>query len=146
MLSVIILTKNEEDVIKDCIESIKEVADEIIVVDSQSSDNTVEIAKKLGAKVYDHRFVDFAEQRNFAFSKSKGDWVLYLDADEQANFAFISEMKQAIKNYSEDSGIGGFYIARKTFFFDKDWKYYDKVQRLFYRKCFSSWKGKVHEI
>ena len=89
--------------------------------------------------------MNFSDQRNFALSKSKGNWVLYLDADERATYGFNSEVKEIIKNFKEDNGVGGYFITRKTFFFDKDWKYYDKVQRLFYRKFILGWEGKVHE-
>lgn len=145
MLSVIILTKNEEAVIADCIESIKDLADEIIVIDSSSEDRTVDIAKHLGAKVFEHDFIDFSKARNFGIEQAKGDWVLYIDADEQATNSFIGEVKDSISHYKIDSSIGGYYIRRKTFYYGRDWQFIDKVQRLFYKKKFKEWHGVVHE-
>ena len=83
MLTVIILTKNEEEVIADCLDSVRDISDEVLVVDSGSEDRTPDIAEKFGAKVIHHSFENFAEQRNFAMSKARGDWVLYIDADER---------------------------------------------------------------
>lgn len=145
MLSVIVLAKNEEEVIKDCIESMRGVADEFIVVDSFSTDKTVEIAKKLGAKVYQNKFVDFSTQRNFAFSKTVNNWILYVDADERLTDEFKKEVRDVLDDFREENGIGGFFINRKTFFFGKDWGLSDKVQRLFYKKNFIGWEGVVHE-
>lgn len=145
MLSVLILAKNEEDVIEDCIKSIKDIADEIIVVDSYSTDKTVKIVEKFGAKVVQNRFVDFSDQRNFAFHLARGEWVLYLDSDEKATEDFKEEAYDTIGHFREDTGVGGFYVRRKTFFYGRDWGYTDKVQRLFYKKFFVRWEGKLHE-
>jgi len=145
MLSVIIITKNEEDTIADCIKAVKEIADEIIVVDALSIDKTSEIAKDLGAKVFVRNFTNFSDQRNFGFKRSRGDWVLYLDADEQATEEFKTELKKTIANYKKESGIGGYFIKRRNFYLGKDWNYTDKVQRLFRREFFGGWHGKVHE-
>lgn len=82
-ISLIIHTKNEENNIKNCIASAKDIVDQIIVVDMESHDKTREIAKKLGAEVYivkDNRFVD--DYRNFGISKARFKWILSLDADE----------------------------------------------------------------
>lgn len=145
MLSIIIITKNEENLIADCIKSIKEIADEILVIDSFSTDNTVKIAEQNGAKVIQNKFIDFANQRNFASLQTKNDWILYLDSDERATSEFNKEVFSIIKNYSRDSEIGGYFINRKTSFYGIDWSLTDKVQRLFYKDRFIEWRGKVHE-
>jgi len=80
-ISVLIITKNEQDVIKKCIESAK-WADEVLVVDSLSTDSTVQIAQLLGAKVLQRQWGGYGDQRNFGISHCIGDWVLVLDADE----------------------------------------------------------------
>ncbi|MEG2765621.1 MAG: glycosyltransferase family 2 protein, partial [Acidaminococcaceae bacterium] len=83
-LAVIVLTKNEEKNIADVIANAKGCADEVVIVDSGSTDGTVTMAQALGARVvyraWDH---DFAAQRNFALTQTDADWVLYLDADER---------------------------------------------------------------
>lgn len=145
MLSVIILTKNEENLIVDCIESIKGFADEIIVIDSDSEDRTREIAEKLGARVFQHTFVDFSDQRNFGAKNAQGDWILYLDADERATPEFKNEVKEVIVRFDKNSETHGYFIRRKTFFYGKDWHHSDKVQRLFYKEFLKGWKGAVHE-
>lgn len=82
-LSVLILAQDEESNISDCIKSVR-FADEVVVIDSGSSDRTVAIAKKAGAKVVRHPMKKgFAEQRNFALKKTTAEWVLFLDADER---------------------------------------------------------------
>lgn len=80
------IVKNEEIFISDCLASVENVADEIVIVDTGSSDNTKEIACKFGAKLFDFKWEnDFSAARNFALQKSTGDWILYLDADERLN-------------------------------------------------------------
>ena len=82
MLSVVVLTKNEEERITACLESVK-WADEIIVIDSNSSDKTQEITKKYTEKVITLDTPDFDIRRNRGIEEAKGEWVLYLDADER---------------------------------------------------------------
>lgn len=82
-ISACMIVKNEEKNIEKCINSYKEIVDEIIVVDTGSEDNTVEIAKDLGASVYFFKWInDFAAAKNYALDKAKGDWIIFLDADE----------------------------------------------------------------
>lgn len=93
-ISLCIIAKNEEHNIKKCIESVKELVKEIIVVDTGSEDNTVGISKELGAKVYYYKWnKDFAAARNYALKKVKSDWILFLDADEYMS----EESKKYIK-------------------------------------------------
>ena len=144
-LSNIILTKNEEEVIADCLESLKGLGDEIIVVDAESSDRTTQIADHLGAKIITHKFLDFASQRNFGMSKALGDFVLYIDADEQLTPEFKGEVRQIIDKFDKSGSIGGYFLRRKTFYFGRDWDFFDRVQRLFYKNNFKEWYGVVHE-
>ncbi|MEO0239221.1 MAG: glycosyltransferase family 2 protein [candidate division WOR-3 bacterium] len=142
-LTCVILTLNEEENIKRAIESVKGLAKKILVVDSGSSDKTVEIAKSLGAECVLNEFKDYAEQRNFALSLVKTQWVLFLDADE-----VVSEelKKEIIKNISENENIDGFLIPRKNWYlgdFLKCWSP-DRLLRLF-KKEKGIWKGEVHE-
>ena len=83
-ISVVISTLNSGEDISKAISSVKSLADEVVVVDMESSDTTSEIAKKLGAKVYSHKKEKFVELiRNFMVSKATGDWILILDPDEE---------------------------------------------------------------
>ena len=142
-LTVIIITKNEEDVISDAVKSAKDIAEEILVIDANSTDRTSEWASKLGAKVIKHQFRDFSDQRNFGFLHAKSPWILYLDADERLTNEFKSEVSKLIDSNNE--AYAGFYIRRKTFYYGRDWNFIDRVQRLFLKDKFIEWFGVVHE-
>ena len=82
-ISLCMIVKNEAQYIERCIKSARRAADEIIVVDTGSSDDTAEIARRLGAKTRQHQWKsDFSEARNYSIEQATGDWILYLDADE----------------------------------------------------------------
>lgn len=117
-LSVVISSHNEEKNIKDCIESVEEIADEIIVVDNSSTDKTAEIAAKAGVKIFhqenDPKKIDL--QKNFGFSKATGDFILSLDADERVSAKLGEEIKKIIQL---ESNIAGYQIPRKNIIFNK---------------------------
>jgi len=94
-LSVIVLTRNEEANIRECLKAVS-WADEILVVDSGSLDRTREIARELGVRVLEHPMKDFADQRNYAMDQAKGDWVLFVDADERVTPELADEIKRVI--------------------------------------------------
>src|SRR5260221_10612707 len=113
----IILTNDEENSIKTCIESLK-WCDEILVIDDESSDNTREIAKKMGAKVFIHLLNrDFSAQRNFALEKASGEWSFFLDADEVISPSLNQEINIYINNPNNE--YSGFYIKRKDVMWGK---------------------------
>ncbi|MCP4216586.1 MAG: glycosyltransferase family 2 protein, partial [bacterium] len=145
-LSVVIITLNEEDRIEDALLSCKEIADEIVVLDSFSTDKTCEIAEKHGAAVYKKKFVDYGSQKNAALDKAQHDWILNLDADERVCPTLKKEIL-AFKN-NADISCNGFRINRKTFYMDRWIKhsgwYPDRKLRLFKRSK-SQWRGRVHE-
>ena len=118
MISVVISAYNEEQNIKDCIESVVDFANEIIVVDNSSTDKTQEIAKKSGAVIYvqenDPKKIDL--QKNFGFEKAKEEWILSLDADERLTPKLAQEIT---KTLSSDSHTSGYYIPRKNIIFGK---------------------------
>ena len=102
-LSAAIATFNEEDNIGDCLESIKNIADEIIIVDGSSNDKTVEIAKKFGAKVtVTNNPPIFHINKQKAFDLATGDWVLYLDADERVSKELGDEILKVVKMTNEE--------------------------------------------
>lgn len=93
-ISLCMIVKDEEDVIERCLNSVKEVVDEIIIVDTGSRDGTINKAKDLGAKVYDFKWVDdFSKARNFSFSKATKDYIIWLDADDVLDEKDIDKFK-----------------------------------------------------
>jgi glycosyltransferase involved in cell wall biosynthesis len=129
-LSVIIITKNEAMNIRACLTSVV-WADEIIVVDSGSTDDTVTICKEFGAKVYQHDWPGFGPQKNRALSYAKNEWVLSIDADERVT----SELKTQLITAMQNKNIDGFYVPRLSQFCGKfirhcGW-YPDYILRLF---------------
>ncbi len=115
-ISVTIITKNEELNIEDCLKSIS-WADEIIVVDSGSTDKTVEISKKYTNKVFFKEWIGFADQKSYALSLANNKWVLSLDADER----ITEELKEEILNKDLEE-FDGYYIWRKNYFLNKEVK------------------------
>lgn len=110
-LSVVIIAYNEERNIARCISSVAGLAAEVVVVDSYSTDRTVEIATSLGAKVVQHAFAGHIEQKNYAISQATHNWVLSLDADE----ALSDELRAAIQNlHLENSPTQGYTMNRLT--------------------------------
>ena len=113
-ISVIVITKDEEKNIVECLKSV-EWAGEIIVVDSESTDRTVELAKKYTDKVFIRKWEGYVPQKKYAMSLTKYDWILSLDADER----ITPELKEEILNLSPD-GFSGFKIRRKNFLMNKE--------------------------
>jgi len=112
-VSVVIIAQNEGRIISRCLESAA-WAGEIIVVDGGSTDNTVQISQKRGAKVYINSFKGFAAQKNYAISKAAGKWVLSLDADEVIEEKLAQEI---IDITGSKSPCDGYYIPRKNFYY-----------------------------
>ncbi|VAX18016.1 hypothetical protein MNBD_NITROSPINAE04-1388 [hydrothermal vent metagenome] len=113
-LSATVVTKNEEDKIADCLDSLSFV-DEIVVVDSGSDDQTVEIAKAKGGKVIYHKWDGYIEQKNFALQNVTGDWVLNLDADERVSAQLRDEILKALQNPKAD----GYDIPRRAYYINR---------------------------
>lgn len=121
MLSAIIITKNEQNNIKQCLESIKGIVDEIILVDSYSSDKTIEIAKRYTNNIFLKKFEnDFSAQRNFALTKAKGDWILSIDADETLS----KPLKKVIPKLIKNKNYLGYLIPRRNYINNKKWLEY----------------------
>lgn len=152
MLSAVILTRNEEKNISKCIESLK-FCDEIIVVDDNSTDKTTQIAQKLGAKVITRKLDNnFAAQNNFALKQAKGDWILYIDADERVTNELAEEIQQIC--HPGASAIGSdmqpvaYEIPRKDFFMGK-WLSFGETGNVrvtrFVKKGKGEWGRRVHQ-
>jgi glycosyltransferase involved in cell wall biosynthesis len=143
-LSVILITKNEAENIRACLESVK-WADEIIVVDSGSSDATVEICRELGAQVHEHDWPGFGMQKNRALSYATNEWVFSLDADERVTADLQAQLIKAMEEGSAD----GYYVPRLSQFCGRfirhsGW-YPDYVLRLFKRTKSRFSDDMVHE-
>ena len=144
-LAIIILTKNEEKNITEVITNAKMCTDEVIIVDSGSTDKTVELAKKLKANVVFRAWDnDFSAQRNFALSQTAADWVLYLDADERMTPILVESIKNAVRNGQNKQ----YRIMRKVRSFGYEFHHGifkpDFVTRLFPKNSVH-WENKVHE-
>ena len=144
MISAVIVTYNEEKKLKDCLESLKDNADEIVIVDLGSTDGTLQIAKDFKAEIFTHPKVDYVEKaRDFAVSKARRNWVLVLDADERMNEDLWIELRGVIKKNKYEA----VNIPRKNIFFGKwishtNW-WPDKHVR-FFKKGTVSWTNKIH--
>jgi glycosyltransferase involved in cell wall biosynthesis len=139
-LSAVIITFNEEKNIATCLQSLQKVADEIIVVDSNSTDRTVQIAAEHGANVHLQTFLGYVEQKNFALDLASNDFVLSLDADEALDHVLQASILKVKPNFSCD----GYYMNRCTnycghFIRHGAW-YPDRKLRLF-RKQNARWGG-----
>lgn len=143
-VSVVINTLNEENNIKRAIGSVG-WADEVIVCDMNSTDNTREIAQKIGAKVVLHQRVDFVEPaRNFAISKASSDWILILDADEEIPDSLAHKLQNIAKKMSQ---IDFVEIPRKNIIFGKWMKasmWWPDYQVRFFKKGKVLWNSQIH--
>ena len=111
-LSVVIIAKNAEKTIARCLQSVVNLAKEIIVVANDCTDNTAEIAITYGATVIDHKWEGFCNQKNFAISLAKYEWILSIDADEEVSKKLASSIKSFISK--EDQQHAGARVSRKT--------------------------------
>ena len=139
-LTAIVITKNEQERIRACLKSLS-FADEMIVVDNGSTDQTVELAKQLGAKVAKTAEKDFSGLRELGLREATGTWVLYIDADEEVTQVLQKEIRDTIE-YTDKTV---YFIRRDTYFLGHHWPYQDNVERLFFRTALRGWHGTLHE-
>lgn len=145
MISAVVLTKNEEENIKECLKTL-EWCDEVLVIDDGSSDKTREISRKLGARVIKHELKgDFAQQRNFGLKAAKHDWVFFVDADERVSQELVEEIR---KETQENPSFTGFYLKRIDFFANQ-WLKHGEIGRLrilrLAKKGEGEWQREVDE-
>lgn len=139
-LSVVIITYNEELNIADCINSIKSIADEIIVLDSFSTDSTVEISELLGAKVFQNKFIGHIEQKNLAKSKAKHELILSIDADERVS----EELKLSIEQIKLNPVADAYTINRLNNYCGKwirNGGWYPDVKLRIWKNGIGNWGG-----
>lgn len=143
-VSLCMIVKNEESVLSECLSSARDLVDEIVVVDTGSTDGTIEVAKSYNAQVYNYEWTDsFSDARNQAISRAHGDWILVLDADERLDPSAHKVIREAITkpvadaytlniyNYGTESGNAGLFIHRTC--------------RLFRNRTEYRYEGRVHE-
>lgn len=144
-ISAVVITFNEEENIRRCLESIK-WADEIVVVDGGSQDRTVEIAKEFGAKIVTHKFEgDFGLERNIGNQNATGDWILALDADEE----IPQEGRRAIEEILENgSRYSAYNVLRNQYFLGHFMRHGGRQHRIinFYKNGKAHFEGRVHHL
>jgi len=146
-ISVVINTLNEEKNLPSAVKSIKNFADEIVVVDSGSKDKTLEIAKKLGAKTFKFEEpINYVEPaRNFAISKATSEWIFLLDADERAHDTLLKRLKKVVSSSEADF----VRIPRKNIVFGK-WikhsRWWPDYNIRFFKKGYVSWSEIIHSV
>lgn len=144
-VSVVIITFNEESIIEQCILAAQKVADEVIIVDSFSKDNTKEICLKLGAKFIEQKWLGYSAQKNFGALHAKNNWILSLDADEILSEDFVESFKK-IPNFEANTI---YKICRLNHYCGK-WikhgRWYPEWRNRLYDRNFVQWNGDlVHE-
>jgi glycosyltransferase involved in cell wall biosynthesis len=139
-LSAVIITFNEEQYLGRCLKSLQKIADEIVVVDSFSTDNTQRIAKSYGAKIIEQKFLGYVEQKNFAINQAENDFVISLDGDEALSDELINSIKKVktafdykVYSFNRLNNYCGKWIRHSGW-------YPDKKIRLF-KKGKAVWKG-----
>ncbi|MCK4261691.1 glycosyltransferase family 2 protein [bacterium] len=150
-LSVVVITKNEEEDIGLCLESVK-WADEIVVVDDFSQDKTVEICHQWTDKVFQRRWEGYAKGKNFAIEKASGQWILSLDADERVSPELKAEIKEVLDPFRDksltslerDSSYDGYLIPMKFYFYGH-WMRYGGLYPKRHLRLFRKRKGKFEE-
>ena len=149
-ISVVIIAKNEEKMIADCCRSVAGWADEVILIDGESEDNTIKVTEQICKEngqtlhVYKNNFDDFSKQRWYGCQKAKGKWILYLDADERVTPELKQEILALIKSKTKPTH-SAYFIKRENYYFGQKWSKGDRIQRLFLREQLKGWQGKIHE-
>lgn len=146
-ISAIIITRDEEDNIEGCLESLR-WCNEIIIIDDNSKDKTVDKARRYTDKIFTRPLNnDFSEQRNYALSKAKYDWILFIDADEKVTSSLRKEIQEKINEQVNE--YSGFLVKRKDFIWGMKIKHGEagdiKLLRMAKRSS-GEWQGKIHEV
>ncbi|MCW8830058.1 MAG: glycosyltransferase family 2 protein [Gammaproteobacteria bacterium] len=141
-ISACIISYNEEKKIEGCLKSLLPVADEIIIIDSLSSDNTLKIAEKYTGKIFHQKFMGHIEQKNLAVEKASHDWVISLDCDER----LTEELQQSIltiKDQLDETDADAYCMARKTFYIYRwlNYCWYPDIKTRLFNKNTAHWGG-----
>lgn len=143
-LTVIILTKNEKDNLPKAINSVKKIAKEIIIVDSGSTDETLEIAEKLGCRTYYHQWETYSKQYNWAFDNLKinTEWIMRLDADEEITEELSNEIDEKLPKI--EKGINGIILRRRLYFLGR-WIKHGGIYPQLILRIFRKGKGRLED-
>jgi glycosyltransferase involved in cell wall biosynthesis len=144
-----LIAKNEEANIEHCLSHLKTVVDEQIVIDTGSTDRTVELAEIMGAKVFHFDWInDFSAARNFALDKAKGDWIIFLDCDEYFSEDSVPLIRKCIKKFGRQKEIEG--LTTNFINIKSNGEIISAVKnvsaRIFKRKSYLRYKNKIHEV
>lgn len=160
MISICLITKNEQRNLEECLKNIRSLGSEIIVVDTGSSDRTIEIAKDCGARTFEFEWInDFSAARNFAISKATNPWIFQIDPDERVDEAHFDSIRRltesqelayyiTVRNYlRNESDLSSIPCRGEFSHFEKDAKAYftNRSVRLFKNDPSLKYVGRVHE-
>jgi glycosyltransferase involved in cell wall biosynthesis len=147
-ITAVILTKNEEAMIVNCLETVA-WCDDVLVADDSSTDSTIELAKKWGARCVTISSENFAQKRNTALQYIKTDWVFFIDADERVTPKLYAEISQAIQAERTGESPHAWQFLRQNVCYGFALNYggwqHDVVARLFKRDSLTGWTGEIHE-
>ncbi|OGG24439.1 hypothetical protein A3A79_04620 [Candidatus Gottesmanbacteria bacterium RIFCSPLOWO2_01_FULL_43_11b] len=144
-ISAVVLTKNDEEKIKECLESLRWV-DEVVLVDNESTDKTPQIAVNMGAQVVTERVqINFSKLRNIGKEKATGEFLLYVDSDERVTAELKEEILDRVSNFNPETSPVAFFITRKNYYLGRLWPYRDRMERFFWKRGLIEWEGKLHE-
>ena len=141
-ISAFVVCKNEDFQIRRCLESLRWCS-EIIVVDSGSTDKTLEICKEYTSKVFHRDWTGYVDQKAFALEKCCGEWILNIDADEEISPALKEEIIEALSSPSVGN-INGFYLSRVVFYLGRWWRqggWYPEYRLRLCRRAATTWGG-----
>ena len=142
-LSAVIITFNEGHHLEQCLRAVSQVTDDIVVVDSFSTDNTVQVAKDCGAKVFQQSWKGYSQQKNDGNALAQYDWILSIDADEVLDYALIEAILNWKKNTPQPAAFKRMTNYCGNFIRHGGW-YPDIKIRLFNKKL-NQWEGTIHE-
>lgn len=140
-ITAIVLTYNEEAMINDCLKSL-DFCDEILVIDSGSTDKTLSIVKEHDAQVVEETSLDFSQKRNVGMEKAKYAYLLYVDADERVS----PELKESILSAVSSSQFAAYTVTRQNYYLgNHPWPVTETFLRFFKKDHLLGWEGKLHE-
>ncbi len=144
-LSVVVITKNSADKIEGCLESANGLAGDILIIDGGSTDGTLEIAKKHGARIVKQIGKGYSDWRNQGIKAARSEWIFYLDSDERVT----PELKIEIEKEMENPQFFAYAIPRRNIILGKEMKHGgwwpDYVKRLYKKSALRKWVGDLHE-